>query len=154
MCGGYNSCRKVKCIWSSHFPNVINTNMMIGNDYFVFKYPGTCKHKISKKLYIFIEIKVTVWLFCANPLMTSIIFHNRRPNWIKLQLRTWFLCLSWCSFFAFWGAEKYVFHIAPFRSTRYVLKIFRCWRWEIVHRSEIKSKTSFSCGRYFKYSNW
>ena len=29
-------------------------------------------------------------------------------------------------FFAFWGAVNYVFHIVPFRPTRYVLKIFRC----------------------------
>ena len=29
---------------------------------------------------IFIEIKVTVWLLHAHTLMTSIIFHTRRPN--------------------------------------------------------------------------
>ena len=44
---------------------------------------------------------------------------------IKSLLRTWFLCFSWFSIFAFWGAEKHVFHISPFRTTRYVLKSFR-----------------------------
>ena len=44
----------------------------------------------------------------------------------KRQLRTWFLCFSWCSFFAFCGVEKQIFHIAPFRSTSYVLKSFGC----------------------------
>ena len=41
------------------------------------------------------------------------------------MLCTWFLCFSWFSFFAFWGAEEHVFHIAPFSPTRYVLKSFR-----------------------------
>jgi len=29
-------------------------------------------------------------------------------------------------FFAFWWAEKHVFHIVPFRPTRNVLKVLRC----------------------------
>ena len=45
---------------------------------------------------------------------------------IKCLLRTWFLGFSWFPIFAFWGAENYVFHIVPFRPTRYVLKSFRC----------------------------
>ena len=44
---------------------------------------------------------------------------------IKSLLRIWFLCFCWF-FFAFWGAEKHVFHIVPFRPTRYILKSFRC----------------------------
>jgi len=44
---------------------------------------------------------------------------------IKSLLRTWFLWFNWFSFFAFWVAEKHVFHIDPFRPTRYVLKGFR-----------------------------
>ena len=48
MCGGYNSCGKLKYIWSSYFPVAIITHMQIGNDFFVFKYPVTCKQKISK----------------------------------------------------------------------------------------------------------
>jgi hypothetical protein len=35
-------------------------------------------------------------------------------------------CFSWFSFFAFWGAEKHVFHISPFRPTSYILTCFRC----------------------------
>ena len=30
------------------FPEAITTKMQLGNDYFVFKYPVTCKQKISK----------------------------------------------------------------------------------------------------------
>jgi len=48
MCGVWNSCRKVKYIWSSHFPESITTNMQIGKDFFLFKYPGTSKQKFSK----------------------------------------------------------------------------------------------------------
>ena len=41
-------CKKVKYVWSSHFPEAITTNMQIGNDSFVFEYPVTCKQKILK----------------------------------------------------------------------------------------------------------
>jgi len=41
MCGGKNSCKKVKCIWRSHFPEGITTNLQIRNDFLVFKYPVT-----------------------------------------------------------------------------------------------------------------
>jgi hypothetical protein len=78
MCAGYNSCTKVKYIWKSHFPKDIITNMLIGNDFFVFKYTVGCK-KYFQILYIYIEIKFSVWLNCAQPIMTSIIVHNRRP---------------------------------------------------------------------------
>jgi len=36
-CGALNSCRKVKCIWRSHFPEAITTHMQNGNDFLVFK---------------------------------------------------------------------------------------------------------------------
>ena len=39
---------------------------------------------------------------------------------MKSMLRTWFLCLNWLSFSAFWETEKHVFHITPFRTTSYV----------------------------------
>ena len=44
MCGGENSCRKVKCIRRSHFPQAITTNMQTGNDCFVFKYRVSIKN--------------------------------------------------------------------------------------------------------------
>jgi len=117
----------VKYIWNSQFPGFISTNKLIWNDSLVFKYPVKCKIKTFQILYIFIEMKVNVWLFFfVHLLMTSIIFHTRRPNSIKRQLRTRFLCFSWCSFFAFWGAEKHVFHFTVFCPTRYVLECFRC----------------------------
>jgi hypothetical protein len=56
MCGGLNSCRKAKYIWSSHFPEVITSNMQIGNDFFVFKYSVTCKQKISKFTLILLKL--------------------------------------------------------------------------------------------------
>ena len=59
-------------------------------------------------LIIFIKINVTLLLLCAHPLMTSIIIHTRRPNTKKHQLSTWFLNFSWCSFYAFCGAENNV----------------------------------------------
>ena len=40
---------------------------------------------------------------------------------IKSLLRTWFLFFSCLSFFAFWEAEKQLFHITPFCPTSYVL---------------------------------
>ena len=40
-------CKKVKYVWRSHFPKTITTNMQIGNDCIVFKYPVTCKQIIQ-----------------------------------------------------------------------------------------------------------
>ena len=70
--------------------------------------------------------------------MRSIILNTRRPI---CQYKVCFalcLCVSWF-FFAFWGAEKHVTHIAPFRPSRYVLKCFRrlefsnhIWNWNKV----------------------
>ena len=79
MCGGENSCRKVKCIRRLHFPGAITTKMQIGNDYLVFKYPVNCKKKFPNPHYC-IEINVNVCLLCAHYVMTSIILHTRRPN--------------------------------------------------------------------------
>ena len=49
-------CKKVKYVWSSHFQEAITTNMQIGNDDFVFKYPVTCKQKISKFTLILLKL--------------------------------------------------------------------------------------------------
>ena len=49
-------CKKVKYVWSSHFTEAIATNMRIGNDSFVFKYPFTCKQKISKFTWILLKL--------------------------------------------------------------------------------------------------
>ena len=49
-------CKKLKYVWSSHFPQAITTNMQIGIDSFVFKYPVTCKQKISKITYILLHL--------------------------------------------------------------------------------------------------
>ena len=51
-------CKKVKYVWSSYFPEAITTKMQIWIDTFVFKYPVTCKQKISKFTLICIWILV------------------------------------------------------------------------------------------------
>ena len=49
-------CKKIKYVWSSHFPEAITTNMQLGNDSFVFEYPVTCKQKISKFTLILLKL--------------------------------------------------------------------------------------------------
>ena len=49
-------CKKLKYVWGSHFPEAITTNMQLGNDYFVFEYPVTCKQKISKFTLILLKL--------------------------------------------------------------------------------------------------
>jgi len=39
------------------FSEAITTNMQIGNDWFVFKYPVMCKQKISKFTLFFLKLK-------------------------------------------------------------------------------------------------
>jgi len=57
--------------------------------------------------------------------MTSTILHSRRHNCQYKVCYALGFYVSADFFFAFFGAEKDVFHIAPFRPTRYVLKSFR-----------------------------
>jgi hypothetical protein len=82
-------------------------------------------NKEFQMLIIFIEINVNICLLCAHHIMKCIILHTRRPNCQQKVCYAISFCFRWF-FFAFWGAEKHVFHIVPFRPTRYVLKIFRC----------------------------
>ena len=81
-----------------------------------------CVKKNFKIHFNFIGINVNDCLIYTPHVMTSIILHTRRPNCQKKSLLcTWFLCLGWISFFAFWEGEKHVFHITPFRPTSYVI---------------------------------
>ena len=49
-------CKKVKYVWSSHFPEAITTNMQLGNESFVCEYRVTCKQKISKLTLILLKL--------------------------------------------------------------------------------------------------
>ena len=104
--------------------------------------------RVNKKYqnsHYFIEINVNVCLLCAHHLMSSIILHTRRPNCQQRSLlRTWFLCFSWLSFFAFWETEMHVFHFTPFRPTSYVLMILKWLEVSNRVRNWNKIKTSFS----------
>ena len=88
------------------------------------------------------------------PIMKSIIFHTL---WTlhsrKRHLRTW-LCFSWCSFFAFWWAEKQLFHIAPFLSASYVLNNLKCFEICNVVSNLNKRKTLILYGQYLKNAKW
>ena len=104
-------------------------------------------------LIIFIEIDVNVCLLCAPHVMKSIILHTRRPVNKKSVTRL-FLCFGWLSFFAFWEAEKHVFHIAPFPPKSYVLITLKCLDVSNRERNWKKVKTSFSCSGNLNYANW
>ena len=58
--GGYNSCRKVKYIKSTHFYVVISTKMLIGNNNFVFKYPDKGKQKVFNISIFLLKFWVTL----------------------------------------------------------------------------------------------
>jgi len=58
--------------------------------------------------------------------MTSITFHTRSLTLKKKGRYVLGYYVSGGWFFTFWGAEKYVFHIAPLRITSYVIKSFWC----------------------------
>ena len=109
--------RKVKYIWCSHFHEIISTNVQFGFDFFVITFPVMCKQKISKFSFFF-KINVNVWLLRALDLMTSKSFILEDLTVNKMSVIYFVLCISWINFFAFWGAEKQVFHFSPFRPTR------------------------------------
>jgi len=104
------SCKKVKYVWSSHFPEAITTNMQIGNDYFVFKYPVTFKKNFKIHIY-YIEINVNVCLLCALHVMTSIILHTRKPN---------------CQ-------EKVCYALGFYVSADFIFSILRSWKARFSH---------------------
>ena len=89
----------------------LNTRLRVNNNF--------------KFLNIYFEINVKICLLCVHPVMTCIILHTRRTNCQWKVCYAFGFVFSWFSFFAFWGAEKHVFHISPFRPTRYVLKSYR-----------------------------
>ena len=105
-------CKKVKYIWSSHFPEAITTNMHIGNDPFVFKYPVTCKQKYFKIQIIFIEINLNVCLLCAHHVISSIILHTRRPV-----------------------NKKSVTHFVFMFQQTFIFRILRSWKARYSHHS-------------------
>ena len=109
-------CKKLKYVWSSHFPDAITTNMQIGNDSFVFNTRlGVNKYY---KIHInFFEINVNICLLCAHRVTTSIILHTRWSNCNNVCYALVVFRFSWLSFFVFWVAVKHVFHITPFRPT-------------------------------------
>ena len=154
MCWGLISCRKVKYIWCAHFHEIISTNMQFGIDLFVFTYTVTFKQKFPNSHYFFFNYCKRLTVMCAPRNDKYIPSFSKTKLSIKCLLCTWILCFSSFSFFAFWGAEKHVFPIAPFWPTRYVLKGFRYL--EVRNRLGYwnKVKTSFSWGRNYNYANW
>ena len=71
--------RKVKLIWSTHFPHVISTNIMKWNAIIVIKYPVKIKQKFSTSSWIYWNLR-NRWLLCAQHIISSIIFRTRGPN--------------------------------------------------------------------------
>ena len=86
----------------------------------------------------FIEINVNFCLLWAHRILTSIILHIRGLTVNTKSVMHLVFMFQLILFFAFWGAEKHVYHIVPFRSTRYVLKSFRCS--EVSNRVRIWNK--------------
>ena len=98
--------------------------MLNGND-ILFKCPVECK-KNYKSLYFYWNFG-NRWILCAHPLLTNLILDTRRPN--NQEIVSYVLDYEVSAdvpIFAFWRAEKHVFHIVLFRSTSCVLRCFGC----------------------------
>jgi hypothetical protein len=93
------------------------------------------KNKFPNSHYLF-YINANVWLLCAHLLMTSIILHS--PKSVNKMSVMHLIFMFHLIFFAFWGSDKLVFHIAPFRPTNYILKCF--WYLEVRNRVRIWNK--------------
>jgi len=65
-------------------------------------------------LKIFIEINLNFCLLCAHHVIKSLILHTRDLTVNKKSVTHFVSCFSWFYFFAFWVAEKHVFHIVQF----------------------------------------
>ena len=71
---------KWKVMRTSHFPEIIITNMQIGNDFLVFKYPFNCKEKIFK-FWLFYWNLCKRLSFMCSPRNANTILHTLKPNW-------------------------------------------------------------------------
>ena len=138
----------MKYIWRSHFPEAITTNMYIGNDFFVFIYPVTCKN-VFPISYFFIKINVHVCLLSAHPVMTNIILHIRRP--VNRNSVTHFVLMFQLIDFSHFEELNRTFYIPPFRPTRCVLKRYRYLDVSNCVRNSNNVKTSFPWGRNIIY---
>ena len=67
-------------IGSSLFPEVISTNILIGNFFIVFRITVQCEGIFFTFPFFFLKSKKTFSLLCSNPLITSIMFHIRGFN--------------------------------------------------------------------------
>ena len=72
-------CKKVKYVWSSHFPEDITKTCRLETNPLCLNNRLRVK-KIFKIHINFNEINANVCLLCAHRVMTSIILHTRRPN--------------------------------------------------------------------------
>ena len=121
LCGSLHYCRKVKYILSSHFTEVISTNLLNGKEFFVFKYKVKYKQIISISHYFYWNFGDSLNL-SAHPLMISIIFHTRRPNTHKPSV-TYLV---------------FMFHLI------FIFRILMSWKACFSHRS-ISVLKSFGC---------
>ena len=79
VCGGLNTCRNVKYIWSSHFSKVIRTNMLLETKSLCLNTQLRVK-KIFQFLHYFYWNLGNPLTFMCSPLMTSIIFNPQTTN--------------------------------------------------------------------------
>jgi len=86
--------------------------------------------------------------------MSSIIIHTLRPNTQEYFCYLHEIYVSANVNFSHFEELKTLFHIAPFRSTSYVVKSSGVWSSVMVYRIEIKAIPSFSLDRYVKNANW
>ena len=103
-------------------------------------------------LVIFIEIYVTVWLLCAHPLMTSINFILEDPTLKKTSVTYLFFMFRLVFFFRMLISWKATYSHLSISLLELCTNEFRVLGGQ--YRTEIKAKTSFSWGRFFKYANW
>ena len=119
-----------------------------------------CLHtrfRVNKKFpnsHYFFKINIKFCLLCSHLVMTSTFLLSRRPNCQSKACYAFGSYVSADFFFRILRSWKARFHIAPFRTTRYVLKRFRY----LVVRNRVRNwnkvKNSYSCGRNFNYTNW
>ena len=72
-------CKKVKYVWSSHFPEAITKTCRLETTPLFLN----TRLRVNKKFqnsHNCNEINANVCLLCAHRVMTSIILHTRRPN--------------------------------------------------------------------------
>ena len=127
-------------------------NILIGKNFFVFKYTVKCIINFSNSHYFYWNEGNRFTFRYSLPNGKYTLSYSK-PNTQEKASYILRYHNKMMNIFAFLRSWNHVIHIASFRSTRYLIKSFGCFQFSKRVSNWNKSKIHIYCGRNFKYYN-